>query len=541
MGDLVGDTLATAVINEHARLDMETTNWKSHWDEVSQYFVPRKDNVYGQAVTGEKKFNLLYDSEGVRAVDDLASVLTTSVVNPQSIWFGLTTKKRVLKAKQAVIAWLYNATLAMIETFNGTNFQTSMHEMFTDLVSIGTSVVRVEPDDVDVLRFYTQTIYQVVIDEDKKGKVDTVSRAFKWTKKKILEEYGKEVEFRKNGVLEKLGDDMGKEWVIIHMVRPRGLKDQLGRLGSKAFPWASIHVIKDLALTVKESGFEEFPYAVPRWSKLTEEKLGRSPAMKVLSDNKMLQEEKKVFIKGEQLRMGPPLQVPDQGFLTKLKIAPFSTNYKKKGRDDVRELFKPGQSAIGKDLLLMTKEDIRKGFFLNRLHVEVGDRATAQEVIQKRDENLRVLSPYHSRMDQEGLRPIIDRAFGIMYRAGEFGDPPEELQEEGGVQLGVKYMSMIARAQLIIESENFYRAISASEPMISSDPSLLQNIDGDKVLRQNFTKFGNDPGLLRSEKKVTEMREQEQEALRQQAAIEQQKADADSIKKIGDVDARQAG
>ena len=530
----ITDEKAIWVINEHGRLENDMAQWKSHYDEVAQYFIPRKDNIYGQAIKGEKKFNLLYDAEGVRAVDDLAAVLASTMFNPQALWFDFIAKDRSLRTDR-VKKWLANSVLGMLEVFRDSNFHTSIIEVLTDLCSIGTSVLRIEPDDEDVLRFYPQTIYQVCVDENNKGLIDTVSRGFCWDKRKILQEYGKDREFIKNKIETLMGEDCNREFSIIHRVSPRHRAERLGNIGTKAMPWASIHVIKELGLTLRESGFEEFPYAVPRWSKLTEEKLGRSPAMKTLSDAKMLQEEKKVFIKGAQLLIGPPLQLPDQGFLTKLKIAPFSSNYRRKGRDKAEPLFTGADPGIGVDMLGMTKEDIRKGFFLDRLNVELGDRATATEVIQKRDENLRVIGPVSNRLDRELIKPIVTRGFGVMFRKGEFGTPPAELQD--GAIMGIRYLSMIARAQMIADSENFFRAISATEPMISTQPELLQNIDGDKLFRLNLDKYGIDPNIVRSEAEVKKLREQQQQAIQQQAEREQMLAEGQTIKNIGSVDA----
>ncbi len=73
--------LAEDVIKRHNSLKAQRINWEAHWDEVAKYVVPKKDNVYGQASPGEKRSNRLFDSEAIRAVDDLSAALHGMLTN----------------------------------------------------------------------------------------------------------------------------------------------------------------------------------------------------------------------------------------------------------------------------------------------------------------------------------------------------------------------------------------------------------------------------------------------------------------------------
>jgi len=84
--------------------DSLVMNWDSHWDEVAKYVVPRKDNVYGQASPGEKRANRLFDTEGIRANDDLAAALHGMLTNPSLIWFNLSTGDNELDRNKNVSA-----------------------------------------------------------------------------------------------------------------------------------------------------------------------------------------------------------------------------------------------------------------------------------------------------------------------------------------------------------------------------------------------------------------------------------------------------
>jgi len=522
------DTIAQKVIKRYEDLKAQRINWDSHWDQVAKYVIPRKDNVYGQATIGEKRNNLLFDSEAITAADELAAALHGMLTNPSTIWFGLTTGDRDLDRKPAVQKWLYKSTVKMIGVLNNSNFQTEILEDYTDLATIGTSCLRMEEDEETVVRFYSQPVYNVMIDENSKGDIDVVSREFEFDFRQLMQEYGEAID---EDMQRDLGSEPSKKFKIIQEVSPRTAAEAKGEVGSKAMPWKSVHILKDKGFVLRESGFEEFPYAVARWTKTNKEKYGRSPAMKALPDIKMINMMKKVTIQGAQLVIAPPLQIPSNAFVAPLKLSPFGTNYKRPNmRDKVEPLFTGGRPEIGLDIIEYVQRTIRKAFFLDKLNIDLGDRATTMEVMQKRDEQLRALGPILGRMDREKLRPIIDRTFGVMERREMFEEMPEEM--EGIEKLDIKYMSTIAQAQLVTQSDNIVRALNASSFVLQTDPTVMDNIDGDKLLRYNLEIFGVDPVVLRDEKEIKALREQRAKAQQEAQEMAMAKEGSEAAKNM---------
>ena len=64
----------------------------------------------------------------------------------------------------------------------------------------------------------------------------------------------------------------------LHCIMPRGERD-VRRIDNRNMPWA--HYVLDVRERniVEESGFEEFPFACPRWETASGEVYGRSPGM----------------------------------------------------------------------------------------------------------------------------------------------------------------------------------------------------------------------------------------------------------------------
>ena len=87
-------------------------------------------------------------------------------------------------------------------------------------------------------------------------------------------------------------------------------------------PYSSIYYHKDDNHIISISGYNEFPYVVPRWLKSSSEIYGRSPSMTALPDVKMLNKMSETTIKAAQKMVDPPLLVPDDSFILPVRTQP---------------------------------------------------------------------------------------------------------------------------------------------------------------------------------------------------------------------------
>lgn len=520
--------LAKEVSKFHEKLKSRRTNWDNHWEEVAYFVVPQKDNVYvkQRRSRGEKKSNKanLFDSTAIHSNELLAAALHGMLTNPSTFWFELSTGNPEIDKQDDVKLWLQRSVSRIHQVLNNSNFQTEIHEVFLDLGSFGTSSMRIEEDDELIMRFHARPINEMYIQENAKGTIDTVSREYVYTGRQILQQFGEEV-FTQEELMKIKRDEM-KEWDIIHLVRPRSDYDDRKK-NQKNKPYASIHVLKTLHVLLKESGFDEFPYIVPRWSKISGETYGRSPAMKALPDIKMINQVMKATIQSAQKMVDPPLQVPDDGVLLPLKTSPGSLNYYRAGtKDRIEPLNTQGRPDLGFQLMEQIKLQIRQSFFIDQLQLNEGPQMTATEVIQRTEEKLRLLGPLLGRLHFELLKPLIDRVFGIMARKEQLPvDAPQILQ---GQDLEVRFSSMIARAQKTSELDNLNRGMQTIGGLMEADPSIYDNIDGDEIVKFVGDTLNLPQELFRKDKEREELRAQrqqaEQQASERQAALEQGQA-----------------
>lgn len=524
------------ILKRYESLKSDRKNWENHWREIAELFLPQKDNIYDYKTmtTGEKKHALVYDASGIHANELLASALHSMLTNPTSIFFELSTGDALMDKEPKVRGWLQQAVQRLHQIINYSNFQTEVHELYLDLCSFGTSIMRIEEDDDFHVRFHTRPIYECFIDENSKGMVDFIAREYTWSLRQIVQEFGIESIQDDSSLMRDYQNDPLKKLVICHVVMPREdiIYGQDGKPveGVKNKPFASYYILVEKKKLLKESGFDEFPYVSPRWTKIAGEQYGRSPAMKALPDMKMINEMMKTTIRAAQKTVDPPLMLPDDGVLLPIKTTPGGLNYYRAGTQDrIEPLETKGRVDFGFQILEDVRLRIRQAFFIDQLQLVGGDRMTATEVMQRTDENLRLLSPIVGRQHFEFLRPLIERVFNICMRKGLL---PEAPQEMSGMNLEVKYASMIAKAQKSAEGDNVSRLLGTVLPLAQVDPTIMDTINLDKTVEHMAGAYSIPQEILRAGDELAQLR-QDREALKQQAIDNEQNLnDAEVVNKL---------
>ncbi len=516
---------AIQIIKRFEQLKANRINWEQHWQEIADYVLPRKDDVYSTRIEGEKKGTTkVFDSTGVHANELLASALHGMLTNPSTQWFELTSGDELIDQQDDVRLWLQSSVRQMHRVLNNSNFQTEIHEVYLDLGSFGTACMRMEEDEQDVIRFHSRPIYEAFIDQNNKGQVDTVYRSWVWSTRQIAQEFGEDQ--LPDEMRTELSDHQGRytDHEVIHAVEPVGERYDGPEL-SKGFKYRSVYVLKEKKLVLSYGGFKEFPYVIPRWTKIAGEIYGRSPAMKALADIKMINQVMKTTIRSAQKVVDPPLMMPDDGILLPIRTAPGGINYYRAGSPDRIEPLQTGSRIdFGYQMMEQIRLRIREAFFIDQLQLGQGPQMTATEVSQRTEEKLRLLGPILGRQQFELLRPLIDRIFNIMMRKNLFQPAPEVLND---IVLNVQYSSQIAKAQRAADATSFLRVIETISPIIQMQPEVMDNIHGDQALRFIAKAYGIPEEILRPQEDVVQAREarQQAQAMAQQQQQEQHEAD----------------
>jgi hypothetical protein len=520
---------ADQLLNRIKCLESDRSIWKSHWQELADYILPNKNDIERTRNVGEKVNRNLLDNTALHSNVMLAGFLHGILTNPNSQFFELSTGIEDIDSRDDVRIWLQKTASILLNLLNSSNFQTEVHELYIDMGCFGTSIMSIEEDEDTVVRFSTRPIRNSFIDEDSRGRINQVYRTFEYNIWQVVQEFGEAV-LAKSRVLAKAMEKGDKrKFKINHGVYPKEYN-----MKQSALPWVSQYVLADEKIDLKISGFRSFPYVVPRWSKASGEKYGRSPGMDALPEAKTLNIMVETVIKGAQKVIDPPLQAPDDGFVgTTIRTRPGAINYYRAGSpatDRITPIYNDARIDFGFQAVEEKRQRIRDAFFIDQLKLRQGTpQMTATEVEARVEEALRFMGPVLGRMQSELLRPLIDRVYEIADRLGLIPPAPLILKN---MDLNVQYSSPIAKTQRQNEARNILRTIEQARPFIAADPSVLDFIDGDMALLKIANINGFPQEILRDKAQVIRLREGRMQQQQQQAESMQNAATADTIAKV---------
>jgi len=512
---------AEQIIKRYESSKGERGTWESHWQEVADLVLPSRQFTTSNQTPGGKRRTKIYDATAPRDCIKFASALHSLLTNPAIRWFDLTVPDEALNRERDVRIWLDDTTRRLLNLFNdpSSGFGTSSFEILLDLVAFGTGIQQVHKRDGSI-RFTSRPISEMYLVSDDDGEVVASFRGYSAPASEVVSMFGNR-DPGPSAKVRELAEDIKKSETqveIIHYVFYRDDADPMRRDG-KNKPVGSIYVEVGEKHIISESGFDEFPYLTPRWSRDSGETYGRSVSMSALSDIAMLNAMAKTTIEAAEKAVSPPLTVTANAIEGPVRTAPNSMIYVRhnmQGRAITP--LELGDPRLGVDLLGMQRSLIHEHYYMDLINLPELDRMTATEVMERVRQKLQIMSPVLSRLYSEWLTPLISRAFRFLKDQGMLLDAPEGIQ---GRKLDVQYTSPLALSQRASESTSFLQLMNSATPLLTIDPAAMANIDSDVAIRTLAAQLNVNPLMLRTEREVKSMRQQQDEMLEaaQQAKI----------------------
>lgn len=498
-------------------------NWEQYWQVLADYILTRKNQVTTATTPGTRRNTKIFDSTAIKANVRLAAGLHSTLTSPVTRFFDLTTGNPEIDSLDNVRLFTQKMANRIWNTIQNSNFQTEIHEIYVDLGCFGTAGLFIEAHPEKIVNFVAYPIVDLIIGEGVDGVVNEVHREFRWTARQIIEKWGED----KNATIpEKVrrafDAEPDKKFDLVHSIYPKDL-------GEKKYE-ERYFLEDEHSEDIKKGSYFEFPWMVPRWSKDSAEMYGRSPGMDTLPDIRTLNAVVKTDLKGRQKAVDPPLMVPDDGFLRQINLTPGAVNRKRQGADNIEPILTGTRVDLSDSLIQRLRQDVREGF-MNDLFtlMEVGDRATAREIDERTQQQLRQLAPILGRMHTELLRPLVDRVYGIMDRAGKLEEAPDELVD---ANLEAVFASPLARAQTAQEATIVLETYQQLAGLAQVSPQVLDLLNHDESARLVAKARGLPQSLLLDEEDVQAIRQGRAQA--QEAQIEQQQemAQAEQVSKV---------
>jgi hypothetical protein len=505
--------LSAELINNLSQLKDKRSNWETHWQEVADLIIPRKSDIVDQKVRGDKRHIQVYDATAIHSLELLASSLHGMLTSSANRWFELRFKEAVLNENDEAKEWLENVTELMYVAFQRSNFQQEIFETYHDLCAFGTAAMFIEADENDIVRFSARHIKEIFISEDARGLVNCIYRRFKLSAKAAVDKFGIDnVSRQLQNISKKSGFD---EAEFCHIVKPRDIYDPKKK-DKMNMPFISIYMEMETGHIISISGFNEFPYVVPRYLKASNEIYGRSPGMNSLPDVKVLNKMVEVGLKAAQKQVDPPLLVPDDAMMLPIRTAPGSLNYYRAGsRDRIEALNIGANNPLGLNMEEQRRKAISQTFHVDQLLVTENRNMTATEVAQRAEEKMRILGPTLGRLQVELLNPTVIRVFNIMLRNNLFRPAPEILTNQ---EIDIEYVSPAALAQKSQELSSIIRGLEIFASIGQVAP-VTDYLDPRGLVKEIIKILGIPAKVIRSDAEVQQITEEKQAAQQQQAEL----------------------
>lgn len=512
-----GDSL----MRRHDALVSYRQPWEPMWERVSRLVLPRANEWEGWT-QGQQRNLQQYDSFPMGALDKFAAAIEAGLMPRQSIWHYLSTGVDELDEQRDVKIYLedLNRLLWRARYSPLGNFTAQAHEVRLSLGLLGTGPMLIEQAKNGGIRYRAIHLSEIWIDENADGVVDTVHRKFELSARQAVQMFGADTPDK---VLKKYNDGhIHERFEFLHCVAPREDYEQ-GRLDMKGMPIAGYYVFCETKEVVREDGYYEMPYVVPRYSVSTRERYGRSPAVMRLPDISMLNEMKRTMIEAANMAVDPPSLTADD--ISEFDLQPGTVNpgtVDDNGRPRVIPFQSGIAPGIGLDMMADTRDQIDDGFLGLYFRVLLENpNMTATQAMLIAQQQGQMTTPVIGRLQSEWLAPMIRRESAILYRQGKHPTMPPALREylrEEKRPLEIDYVSPLTRAARAEELIGIARSFEMLAPVAQFDPTVYEGIKGREIAKLTFEVNGVSPKVLATDEEM-EAKQQRDAAMAEMGAI----------------------
>ncbi|MQZ32511.1 phage head-tail adapter protein [Acinetobacter haemolyticus] len=517
-----------------SELKSERTRYEPHWSECYRFAAPeRQQSFIGDDLTDSRKTQRaeLLDSTLSEATQLLVSSIISGTTPANALWFkavpdGVDDPAELTDGEK----WLDDVCQFIWRNIHGANYDSEIFDLVIDCVVAGWGVMYADIDRKAGGGYVFQTwdIGQCYLASTRQDqKVDTLYREYDMTMAALVNEYGEnKVSDKVRNTYKSKPDSKVK---VLWVVEPRKtgfIKDDR-QLMPKERPFASYHIEVEEKVVLRETGYNEFPFMIPRFRKMSNSVYGTGQVSIALPDAKTANKLMRDTLRSAEIStLGMYAGVDDGVFNPRTVRLGGGKIIVVNNVDSLKRIDDGKGYEVGVDLLTALQAGIRKKMMADQLQPQDGPAMTATEVHVRVDLIRQQLGPLYGRWQAELLTPLLERTFGLAYRAGVIGEAPEDMQ---GRNLSFKFISALARSQQLEEVTAIERLMAGIASVVQVDPSILDNIDMDAVAQVTGMGLGVPTSILRTKDDIKKIREQRQQAQQQSAAQEQEQAMAQPL------------
>lgn len=360
--------------------------WVARWDAAMRYTMPTTDT---DAAT-------LFDATAADAVDNLAASIYSLMTPPESLWISLVPESDASPDADA-------ATVALRANLNDSNFYTTIHQCYLDLVILGTACLFMAETPIGASSAFSFTAVPM---RDIAILPGAVFHTATMPARDVMEKY--------------------PTWTP-----PAEIRDQI-----KRDPATPLRLVQSLVGTeftawldaggniqnniVARGTFETNPYIIFRWSVLSGGQYGRGPVLRALPDIKTANKVVELVLKNATIAVSGIWQADDDGVinLNNINLTPGAIIPKAVGSSGLTPLSSGADFDVSQIILKDLRERIRHALLADRLGLLSEKEMTATEIMARNSDMMRILGATYGRLLHEFIRPLTDRGLQILSRRG---------------------------------------------------------------------------------------------------------------------------
>ena len=366
-------------------LDMRQS-WLNRWDNARRYTMP----------TSDEECASLFDSTASDAVDNLAASLYTLLTPPESLWLSL-----VPESPESPDAT--HATNVLRSHLNDSNFYTTIHQCYMDLVVLGTACLFMSENPIGESSAFSFTaipmsdiaiLPNAVFHTTSMSLRDALEKYPTWTPPKNIQDAIKQDPDMPIRLVQSLVDTEFTAW---------------------------LDVGGDIENNIVSRGtFETNPYIIFRWSVSSGETYGRSPVLSALPDIKTANKVVELVLKNATIAVSGIWMADDDGVinLNNINLTPGAIIPKAVGSSGLTPLTSGANFDVSQIVLKDLRERIRHTLLADRLGLLSEKEMTATEIMARNSDMMRILGATYGRLLHEFIRPLCQRGLQILARRG---------------------------------------------------------------------------------------------------------------------------
>lgn len=461
--------------------------FRSLWQSVANLEFPQTYGIAGVQSPGAELMSEIFDTTAVEELENMTSGVANNLFPAGQRFFGFkppSTHKEDEEARE----YLYYLTEECHEHMFNSNYVAQTSNTIKYWTGFGTGANYSDWTVKDGLNYrdYAIGTYQCL--ENSKGIIDTIILTCPYTARQIRQDWP-----TKGGAAVELAmsrpETANEEIDVIWVVRPRADRDP-NRIDSANMAFESIYVQEKDQIVLDEGGYDEFPFAVPRYEVIYREVYGRGRGVALLPTVRQLNRRKKDYDEMSNKWVNPPKEVLES-FEGQVDVTPGALMYVQQIPSiKALDMGANGMYPVTKDILEYYREEVRQGFFryaFQALQTLTGDRRTTTEIIERLKEGMKQLARPLGRLFIELLTPQITRSALLLIRNGVVARPPQSLQ---GQPMKVRLINPLALAledQQARAGQYWVSAIGQAEALF---PGIKDNVDEDKWARDLGEELG---------------------------------------------------